>query len=272
MKNHELRTSNYELLWRWFSFSLFIGLSWGGIIYLQSLQLKKQDVKLDRGAYIQQEEQEKLSINLINSLPSFGFDNLIADWFYLQFISYFGNTNARVKTGYSLSPDYFKAIVKKDPRFVNANFKLAASTSIFAGFPEVTVSLLNKSFQYVTPETPTYGDPAYYQWIYKGIDEMLFLADYEAAKESYTKGAEWAELDTTNPQSQQIAANLRKRVEFLETGNPDSLVSRIGAWTMVFSTTSDPETIRRVIQEIEKLGGKVMVYPDGGVYVKVPEE
>ena len=258
-------------VWRSLNYFVLMGLCLGGVAYLQNFELKKQEIKLSSAEYVQEEEKTKLQIDLINNFPSFGFNNLIADWLYLQFIQYFGDTDARKETGYSLSPDYFKAVVKRDPRFVNANFKLAAATSIFAGFPEVTVALLRKSFEYVTPKTPSYPEPAYYQWIYKGIDEMLFLADYEAAKISFTKGAEWADLEITKPESKQIAANLRRRVHFLET-NPDSITSRIGAWTLVLSVTSDEQTVLRVISEIEKLGGEVTIFPNGGVYVKVPEE
>ena len=258
-------------VWRSLNYILLMGLCLGGVVYLQSFELKKQEIKLSSAEYRQEEEKTKLQIDLINNLPSFGFNNLIADWLYLQFIQYFGDNNARMETGYSLCPDYFKAVVKRDPRFVNANFKLAAATSIFAGFPEVTVALLGKSFEYVTPETPSYPNPAYYQWIYKGIDEMLFLADYEAAKISFTKGAEWAALDTTRPESKRTAATLRRRVKFLET-NPDSVLSRIGAWTLVLSVTSEEQTVLRVVREIEKLGGKVTIFPNGGISVRVPEE
>src|SRR4028118_1584291 len=60
-------------------------------------------------------ESERLRLNLLKKLPSFGFDNLVADWTLINFIQYFGDDLARAKTSYSLSPEYFEIILARDP-------------------------------------------------------------------------------------------------------------------------------------------------------------
>ena len=40
---------------------------------------------------------------MLKNLPSFGFDNLIADWTFLKFLQYFGDDEARDVTGYDLA-------------------------------------------------------------------------------------------------------------------------------------------------------------------------
>lgn len=252
---------------------IVIVFSISNIIFLQKDQITTEKEILNKTAYLQEEKFIQIETKLLGNLPHFGFQNLVADLLYLKYIQYFGDTEAREETGYGVSADFFKGVVKQDPRFVNAHLKLAPGTSLFAGFPDVSVDLIDESFKFITPETLSTPYPAYYLLIYKGTDEMLFLSDYEGAKKSFLTAAQWAEMDTLNPEEgKQVAQSLRNRVKFLETQKPDSLAARIGAWTLVLSVNSDPQTVERVVREIEKLGGKVTISPDGVLRVRVPEE
>ena len=241
-----------------------------GIIFLQQPKLQSQQDILTKAEYLSEEQTEKLQLNLLKNFPSFGFDNLIANWTYLRFIQYFGDGNAREKTGFSLSGDYFQAVVDRDPRFVTANLRLASATSIFAGDPHRSVTLLAESLKSVSPAIFTSPYPPYYLWIYKGVDEMLYLGDTEAARASYEIAAQWAET-YDDPASQATASRVRETARFLAK-NPQSKVTQIGAWTMVLSTDSDERTIQRAMSEIKALGGEIIISPDGRLSVQVPEE
>ena len=246
-----------------------IALSLTTVILLQKSRLKADQVTLASTEYKQQEQLEKLQLDVYKGLPTLGFDNLLADWFYLRFIQYFGDGEARGQTGYSLSPDYFELVVNRDPRFVDANLKLAVSTSIFAGHPQKSVTYLEQSLQQTPSKliSPVY--PPYYLWIYKAIDELLFLGDVDAAKHSNTMAANWAET-YPDEASQQTAIRRRKTVQFLEN-NPKSKVAQIGAWSQVLSGANDQKTQARALAEIKALGGEIIVNPDGTVSVRVPE-
>lgn len=238
----------------------------GGTIYLQKQQLKAQDNFFYKAKYIRQEQAEKAKLDILKKMPTFGFNNLLADWSYLQFLQYFGDSEAREQTGYSVSPDYFEAVVKHDSRFVRAYFLLSPATSIFAGEAQRGVDAISKGLQSLSPDI---NAEAYYLWIYKGIDEMMFLGDNESAKKSYMKASLWAE-QSDHPNAKISAANTRQTAQFLED-DPDSVVAQIGAWTMVLSSTPDIKTKQRAIKQIQALGGRVIAQTDGRIKITVPE-
>jgi len=51
-------------------------------------------------------KKESLRLNLLQNVPSFSYKNLIADWVYIDFLQFFGDDEARDRTGYRLSPEY----------------------------------------------------------------------------------------------------------------------------------------------------------------------
>ncbi|VEP16281.1 conserved hypothetical protein [Hyella patelloides LEGE 07179] len=229
----------------------------------QQIKIKNQSTK----AYIQQEKHRKAQANIQQKIPSFGYNNLIADWAFLQYIQYFGDTEAREVTGYSVITDYFETIVNKDPKFIDANLILSTTNSIFAGNPQKTVSLLEKSLESITPEMSPYP---FFIWGYKAIDEVLLLGDIEAAKKSYQTAASWAEVSNVVG-SDVIAKRYLETVAFLET-NPDSTTIQISGWTMILSNNSDRQIREYALKKIEELGGIVTVNPNGKISIKAPEK
>lgn len=238
-----------------------------GIVLLQQDRLQLKNSQLNKAEYIRQEQAEQANLNILTKVPTLGFKNLLADWIYLKFIQYFGDGAAREQIGYSLSPEYFAAVVERNPRLVEAYKFLAPATSIFAGQPQKTVDLIQKGLQSITPED---SPLSYYLWIYKGVDEMLFLGDTKAAQKSYEMAAKWAET-YDDPISQARAANARQTAQFLAK-DPNSKIARIGAWTMVLSSAPDEKTQERAINQIKALGGEIIVTPEGRIDVKVPKE
>ena len=221
---------------------------------VKSTQNLKKDVEL-----------QKLSLNFLQKFPSFSLDNLVADWVFLKFLLYFGDGEPRSATGYSLVPEYFEAVVNHDPRFIQAYLALSPATSLYAGQPQKTVTLIEEGLQSISPEISRKSP---YLWMYKGSDEMLFLGDTEAAQHSYEMAAKWAET-YDNPQSQSLAANARQTAQFL-ANNSQSKQARVGAWSMILSNAPDEATRQRAIKEIEALGGEVIVTPQGRMKVKSP--
>ena len=62
-----------------------------GIAYLQLPMANQKKENLTKVEALRQQEKEGVKINLLKNLPDFGFNNLVADWIYLQFIQYFGD-------------------------------------------------------------------------------------------------------------------------------------------------------------------------------------
>ncbi len=233
------------------------------IINLQQNKLKTLAEKKSAGDYEKEVKVEELKINLLKNLPSFGFGNLIADWSLLQFVQYFGDDEARRVTGYRLSPDYLDVIVRKDPRFVRSYLLISPASSINAGRPDRTISLMNEGLKSLSP---TFKD-SYFIWLYKAIDELLFKGDVEAAKNSYQKAADWAKIAGNTF----IEQSARQSVEFLKR-NPKSKAPQVGAWMLVWINTWDPQTRKYAEDNIKRLGGQLIVHPNGRVDAIPPKE
>ena len=183
----------------------------GGIIILQKPQLKEKQ-QVDIKEYNRQESKEQITANLLAKTPSFSYDNLIANWAFLKFLAYFGDGEVREQVGYAATSSYFKAVVNKDSRFIKAYFFLSPATSAFAGDPELSTSLIEKGLASITPLS---HPDSYFLWIYKAVDELLFLGDSTAAKRSYEKGIEWAGY-YDNDRSKAVSSRMKQMSEFLQ--------------------------------------------------------
>lgn len=236
-----------------------------GIVYLQKPQLKTSN-NINLQQYNRQEAKEKTTANLLAKMPSFDLSNLIADWAFLKFLVYFGDGDVRQHTGYAATSDYFKTVVKNDPRFVKAYFMMSPANSLFAGNPQQSTALIEQGLASITPQS---HPDSYVLWIYKAIDELLFLGDSQAAKASYDKGIEWASY-YDDDRSKAFSARMQQMSNFL-ANNPDSVEAQIGSWFQLLTNAKDDVTRRRAVDNIEKLGGKIEFTPNG-VTVTVPEE
>lgn len=210
---------------------------------------------------------EKQRLQVLQHLPTFGFDNLMADWVFLNFLQYFGDDAARARTGYDLSPEYFEVILRRDPRFVRGYLFLSQSTSLFAAMPKRTIALMELGLTTLTPQIPP---NSYYVWRYKGIDELLFLGDAKAAQHSFRQSAEWASQHP-DPESQQVAQLSQSMASFLAE-NPRSQSALVGAWSMVLQSAVDDRTRDRAIAQIKELGGTFETDAQGRTLIRFPPE
>jgi len=194
-----------------------------------------------------------------------GFDNLLADWLYLRFLQYHGSREARAATGYALTPRYFGAIVERDPRFLAAYFYLSPATSLFAGKPQTSVGLIARGLQPIdTSRTPR----AYYLWVYRGTDQMLFLPGQQAAARSYRQAARCAQQHDT-PEMRQLARSARDTAQFLRSYQIGDR-ERASAWVGILQRAPDGATRQRAIRAIERLGGEVTATAGGQLDVQLP--
>ena len=217
-------------------------------------------------------QEEEARLKLIRQLPSrgFGFNNMIANFAFLQFLQYFGDDIARndLQTGYSLSPIYFENIIERDPRFLSSYVYMSASVSMFAGLPSQAVSLYSRGLRSLNPQqNPT----AFTVWRYKATDQLLFLGDAKGARESYLKAAEWAEQSVKTEQSiddpQMVAQLSRQSAEWLNEER-DLTSAKIGAWTLVLRNAADKKTVEIIAKEVDKLGLTIEIQNDVPVIVR----
>ncbi len=237
------------------------------LVKLQSQQLSQRFSVQNIETYKKQVQQQKALVNFQKNMPTFGFDNLLADLNYLQFIQYFGDTEAREVTGYSLVTDYFELLVTRDPRFTNAYLSLSAANSLFAAQPKKTVELLDRVLESSSPNLPGYP---FFLWTYKATDEILFLGDLKAAKNSYEMAAEWASMRDDNI-GKEMASRFLTTAKFLAS-NPDSTDAQIAAWVNVLNQAPDAKTQQYAIDELKELGVNVSITEDGRINITRPNK
>jgi tetratricopeptide (TPR) repeat protein len=238
------------------------------IVYLQSPQLAslKQQNKSVGKAYLQQQEADlKTQLSIAKKLPTFGFDNMVADWHFIDFIQYFGDSELRSQAGYGAAMEYFDAVLDRDPRFLYAYFYLSSTASLYAGKPEQSVSLMDRGLKSLTPKVP---DRGYYIWRLKAVDELIFLGKIPNAQNSMLKAAEWASQAAT-PEGKNVAKLSRGTAAYLAR-NPNSKQAQFDAWTMVLGAAVDDIVVQRAIEGIRSTGGKVTISPDGKFKIEAP--
>ena len=204
----------------------------------------------------QETQQEALRLKMLQTIPSFGFDNLIADWTFLKFLQYFGDDEARNVTGYNLSADYFDIVTRRNPRWVEIYPFLSVAVSYYQAKPEIAVQLRERGTNVLSPQI----DPqAWRVWRNKGLDELLLLGDTTESARSHEMAADWVE---GTPEGKKLAPMFRATADFLRR-DPDSIPVRFAAWSAVYAQTNDKFVRMRARQALVKLGAVVQKDKDG---------
>lgn len=210
---------------------------------------------------------DKLRLHLMKNSPVFGFSNLLSDFFFLEFLQYFGDEESREVSGYELSSKYFAVILEKDPFFIDSYNYLFTSISLYSAQPDKAVALVQKSLSQMTPNFPPRG---YFIWRNKAFDELLFLNDSKQAIESLEISAEWALLSGSE-EGKRVAELSQRTADFLR-GNPDSRVARSLAWSSILVRAIDERSREIAMEEIRKFGGTVTITSVGAVEVFLPNQ
>lgn len=208
-------------------------------------------------AIVKQEvQQEALRLKMLKSIPSFGFDNLIADWTFLKFLQYFGDDEAREVTGYNLSADYFDIITRRDPRWADIYLFLSTAVSFYQGKPETAIKFIERGTNALSREN---NPQAWIVWRTKGLDELLLLGDIPDSMRSHEMAADWVE---NTPDGPKLAPLFRATAEYLRR-DPDSVPVRFNAWSTVYAQTTDKLVRQRAKEALVKLGAQVKKDKDG---------
>lgn len=215
----------------------------------------------------QEVNAEAARLSLLKQMPSFGFDNLLANWTFLNFVQYFGDNDARTKSGYGLTPNYFEIILDRDPRFIQAYTFLSTSGSMYAAMPERSTEIMQRSLSRLKPNVPP---DSFYAWRQLAIDQLLFVGDSAAARRSFETAAAWARQSSL-PGSERVAEISERTAAFLAR-NPNSKSAQISAWGLVLGNARDDRTRRIAIERIEALGGQVVPDANGSPRILAPSE
>lgn len=223
-----------------------------GIVVLQGQEYKKSVQKLNHANYLSQEEEQARLISFQQQTPTLGFDNLKADWTYLNFVQYFGDGYARETIGYKLVPDYFETISQIDPHFTQAHLRLSIANSMYAGEPEKTIALMEEVLQSVDPESKD----AAMLWTSKGLDQLLFMGDKQAAIKSYQMAAEWTALASGDRSDSLAIKNLETALA--STTEIELKEAQLRAWSSVLVHIKDNQRRTEIIEKIGNLREEIL--------------
>jgi tetratricopeptide (TPR) repeat protein len=209
-------------------------------------KLKHQNSSFNKAKLVTQDTNTKTQLSFVKSMPSFGFDNLIADLYLLDFLQYFGDVEARQQTGYGIAIDYFDLILDRDPRFIRAYYYLSNTASIYLGEPEQSLNRMERGLKSFSVSVPAKG---YYVWRLKAIagadgkpfDELIFLGKVPEARSSLLTTVKWSS-QYADPESQNVARSAQSTVNYLAT-NPNLDRSRLEAWNLVLNSAVDRTAI-----------------------------
>jgi hypothetical protein len=123
---------------------------------------------------------------------------------------------------------------------------------MYAGKPQKTITLMKQVLDSISP---TKSSDTALLWTAKGVDELLFMGDNQAARHSYQMAAQWASL-LDNEQGKNLADRYYQTAQFLAT-NPDNTEAQIAAWNMVLPNLRDEQTKQEVIIKIKELETKI---------------
>ena len=239
-----------------------------GLATLQRQRLLSLQADSTTSANFEQQDRATASaLRLAQKMPALGFNNLVADWTFLQFLQYFGDSEVRAIAGYDLSPEFFRVIIPNDPFYRYFYLFLSNSVSNYAAQPEQSVALISQGLERLTPTQP---EDSFYIWRYRGVDELLYLGDGKAAQKSFQTAAEWAR-QSPHPDAPFMADNSQRTADFL-ANNPLSKQAQINAWASVLANAFDDATRQKAIERIEALGGQVTISETGGISLQFPED
>ena len=206
----------------------------------------------------QEAQQEALRLKMLKTIPSFGFNNLIADWTFLKFLQYFGDDEARDVTGYNLGQDYFDVVTQRDPRWADIYLFLSTAISFYQGKPETAVNFIERGTNALSV-SPQIHSQSWIVWRTKGLDELLLLGDIPESIRSHEMAADWVE---GSPEGPKLAPMFRATAEYLRR-DPDSVPVRFAAWSTIYAQTTDKLVRQRAKQALVKLGAQVQKDKNG---------
>lgn len=254
------------LLSRWLSLVTkvaIVAFAFAGIVRMQQMQLTRPSSLWQEDPALAQ-RQEAIRLQLLKQMPTFGFNNLVADWTFLNFLQYYGDAETRRQTGFSLSPVYFDIITQLDPLFLDVYLFLSGSVSYQLGKPEQAIALMERGTRALSPAV---NPRAFQVWRLMGIDQLLLLGDIPGSIHSHKMAAHWVE----GTPYQKLGPLFQGTAQFLQQ-DPNSISVRFQSWASVYEqavATRDRQTQARAKQEILHLGGEV-ISQDGKMRFVLP--
>jgi hypothetical protein len=207
-----------------------------------------QSAAIDHSKSQASDEKIDAVLSVGKSLPSFGYRNLLADLLWLRFVQYYGDVQARERTGYRYSYEYLNLITDRDPRFEKAYLFANLAVTYQMVRTDLSEKLLLKGIAH---------NPKSYQiWQARGFLHFLYTGDLPKAAYAFRKNAGLAVSQEGNAK-QQWANYWINIARSIELPNVDTRYTRRKIWEEIFNSALDRQTRRMALVYLNTLGVRV---------------
>ena len=98
----------------------------------------------------------------------------------------------------------------------------------------------------------------------------MFLEKFDAAHLSYETATEWAKQSPDS--AVQATAEISRRTADFIAENPGSIRTLALGWSQVLTQAVDEATFKLAVEQIEALGGEVIIDDDGQFRIELPQD
>ncbi len=237
--------------------------TWLAVLAVSGLAIHYCQVRLDE--YISARQTKTAGGILPNPeslrLVSLGYDQILADVYWLDFIQYFGDTKARLADHYGRCYDYLSLVTALDPHFIQAYWFASFAVGSEQKRPDLASKIISRGLA-------VNQDNWYLPYI-AGVNEFINAKDDKAAAKYYRMAAKFpGSPPWLGRQAQILDTDLPRLFKEIRTwhtvyaSNPDGLVRNtarnklIDLWRYVYRHTSDANSKKEVTRQLGELGAK----------------
>lgn len=153
-------------------------------------------------------------------LVSLGYEQLLADFYWLQFVSYVGDVTQRKMDRYALAVKYLDLITELDPHFTQAYWFAAIVVGGDAANPKRAAEIIDRGIE-ANPDN-------WYLPFIAGVNQYLFANDQVAAAKYYRMASKFPHAPNW----------LERQADILETEAP-RLVKEAHIWSNIYDSAQD---------------------------------
>jgi hypothetical protein len=152
---------------------------------------------------------------------SLGYNQLLADLWWLNFIQYYGDTKLRLKDKYAYAYNYLDLITQVDPKFTQPYWFAAFAVGSEQKRPDLAARLIERGVR-ANPDN-------WYLPFIAGINQYLFAGNDVAAARYYRMAAKFPQAPNW----------LGRQAVILEAKVP-SLIKQTNIWASIYISSPDP--------------------------------
>ncbi len=165
---------------------------------------------------------------------SLGYDQLLADLWWLSFIQYYGDSRARALDHYALAYKYLDLVTQLDPKFVQLYWFSAFAIGCDNKRPQLAAALIERGIE-------SNQDNWYLPFI-AGINQYLFAQNETAAAKYYRIAAKFPDAPSW----------LERQAAIIEAHMP-SLLKEINTWANIYNSSQEALVKRKAALQLRSL-------------------